>query len=147
MNIKETLSCKYCNQIFKHPITLICCGKNICKQHIEELIKEKSTNKFSCPLCFQENTNQNFHCDELVEKLIKIELHKFKLDPKYEVAMNKLKMEIESLAAIIKDPENIIYEEIRELKRQVDLDRESLKSQVDTLSDGLIQLNTKQTSI
>jgi hypothetical protein len=139
MNISEILACTYCNQVFEQPIHLFCCGKKICKQHIEELLKEKSTNKLSCPLCLQENTNQNFHCDELVEKLIGMELHKFKLDPKYEVAMNKLKMEIESLAAIIKDPENIIYEEIRELKMQVDLDRESLKSQVDTLSDGLIQ--------
>ena len=65
----------------------------------------------------QENTNQHFHCDELVEKLIGMELHKFKLDPKYEAAMNNFKTEIESLEAIIKDPENIIYGEIGELKK------------------------------
>ena len=139
MNINEILSCKYCNQVFEQPINLICCGKKICKQHIEELIKEKSTNTFSCPMCLQENTNQNFHRDELVEKLIEIELHKFKLDPKYELTFHNLRKEIESLEAIIKDPENIIYEEIRELKRQVDLDRESLKSEIDTQADGLIQ--------
>ena len=117
MNVKEILACKYCNEVFKQPITLICCGKNICKQHIQELIKEKSSNTFSCPLCFQENTNQNFHCSELIEKLIGMELHKFKLDPKYEAAMNNFKTEIESLEAIIKDPENIIYGEIGELKK------------------------------
>ena len=33
----------------------------------------------------------------------------------------------------------IIFEEISELKRQVDLDRESLKIQIDTLADGLIK--------
>ena len=87
----------------------------------------------------QENTNQNFHCDELVEKLIEMELHKFKLDPKYEITMNKLKIEIESLEAIIKDPENTIYEEISELKRQVDLDRENLKNEIDSKADDLIQ--------
>ena len=117
MNVKEILTCKFCIEVFKQPITLNCCGKNICKQHIEELIKEKSANTFSCPLCLQENTNQNFHCDELVEKLIGMELHKFKLDPKYEAAMNNFKTEIESLEAIIKDPENIIYGEIGELKK------------------------------
>jgi predicted site-specific integrase-resolvase len=48
-------------------------------------------------------------------------------------------IEIENLEKILKDPENIIYEQISELKRQVDLDREILKSQIDTLADGLIQ--------
>lgn len=139
MNVKEILTCKYCNEVFKQPITLICCGKNICKQHIQELIKEKSSNTFSCPLCFQENTNQNFHCSELIEKLIGMEFNKFKLDPKYEAAMNNFKTDIESLESIVKDPENIIYEEIRELKRQVDLDRESLKIRIDELADDLIQ--------
>ena len=139
MNIKEKLSCTYCNKIFKHPITLNCCGKNICKQHIEELINEKSTNTFSCPLCLQENTNQNFNTNELIESLIEMELHRFKLDPKYEAAMNNFKREIANLEAMVQDPENIIYEEIRELKRQVDLDRETLKHEIDTLADGLIQ--------
>jgi hypothetical protein len=157
MNIKEKLSCTYCNQIFRHPITLICCGKNICKKHIEELINEKSTNTFSCPLCSQENSNQNFNSNELIESLIEIELHRFELDPKYETAMNDFKSEIANLESIVKDPENIIYEEIRELKRQVDLDRESLKIQIDTLANGLIEqwkhmrkdlrLNTKQTLV
>ena len=139
MNVKEKLSCKCCNNVFKKPITLICCGNNICKQHIDELINENSSNNFSCPLCLQENTNQNFNINKLVESLIESDLHRFKLDPKYEITINKLKMEIESLEAIIKDPENIIYEEISELKRQVDLDRESLKSEIDTQADGLIQ--------
>ena len=90
-------------------------------------------------MCLQENTNQNFHCNEIIEKLIESELNKFKLDPKYEATMNNFKMEIQNLEAIIKDPENIIYEEIRELKRQVDLDREKLKYEIDTQADGLIQ--------
>jgi hypothetical protein len=37
MNIKEELTCKYCNEVYKNPITLNCCGENICKQHVEEL--------------------------------------------------------------------------------------------------------------
>ena len=45
MNIKEDLTCKYCREIYKNPITLICCGDNICKQHIEELI---SISKWPC---------------------------------------------------------------------------------------------------
>jgi hypothetical protein len=53
--------------------------------------------------------------------------------------LNNLNFEINSLQAILKDPENLIYQEIHEIKRQVNLDREKLKSQIDDLADELIQ--------
>ena len=139
MNIKENLTCRYCADIFYHPITLICCGENICKHHIDELMRESSSNKFNCPFCSQENANQNFHCVKLIQNLIDMELHKFKLDPKYKTALHNLNKEIERLEVILKDPEMIIFEEISELKRQVDLDRESIKMEIDTQADELIQ--------
>ena len=139
MNIKEKLTCNYCHDLFNHPITLICCNKNICKQHIDELLRESSSNQFDCPFCNQDNKNQNFNINEIIEDLIELELHKFKLDPKYTITRDNMVIEIENLERILKDPENIIYEEISELKRQVDLDRESLKDEIDTLADGIIQ--------
>ena len=60
MNAKEKLTCKFCSKIYKDPIMLICCGESICKHHIEDLISSGSSNKFPCPLCNEENTNQNF---------------------------------------------------------------------------------------
>ena len=135
MNIKEELTCQYCNQIFKHPIILNCCGENICKHHVDEMV----SNKFLCPLCKEENKNQIFKANKIIEKLIKRELHAFELDPKYETVLSSLRIEIEKIAAILKDPENYIYEEISELKRQVDLDRERLKIRIDELANDLIQ--------
>jgi len=135
MNIKQELTCKYCNEIYKNPITLTC-GDSICKNHIEELV---INNSILCPLCSQENMNQTFNANKLIVKLLEIELHKFKLEPKYELMLNSLKQEIKNLEAILKDPENLIFEEIGELKRQVDLDREKLKTQIDTLANDLIQ--------
>ena len=46
---------------------------------------------------------------------------------------------MKNLETILKDPENYIYEEINELKRQVDLGRENLKCRIETLADGLIK--------
>ena len=139
MNINAELTCKYCNQVFKEPITLAC-GDNICKHHLEELISNKSSKTFTCPLCNEENaTNQQFKVNKLIQTLVKRELHAFELDPKYETVLSSLRIEIEKLAAILKDPENYLYEEISELKRQVDLDRENFKSQIDELADDLIQ--------
>ena len=139
MDMKEELTCKYCNNIYTEPITLRCCCENICKHHIEEIFSSSTSNKFKCPLCNEENTNQTFKANKIIEKLVQIELNAFKIDPKYEKVLNDLKIEIEKLAAILKDPENYIYEEISELKRKVDLDKEILKCQIDEIADDLIQ--------
>ena len=138
MNIKEELTCIHCDEIYKNPITLNCCGDNICKHHIEELISKSALNKFTCPFCNEEHSNQDFKVNTLIEKLIKRELQGFNLNPKYEKALEGLKIEIKNLATILNDPENYIDAEINELKRQVDLDRERLKSEMDKLADGLI---------
>ena len=141
--IKKKLECKHCNEIYKVPITLVCCGNNICKQHIDELIPSDSSsaasNKFYCPLCNQENSSQNFKINTLIQELIEIELQEFKINPKYEKTLDNLEVEIKNLESILKEPQNFIYEEISELKRQVDLDREKLKSQIDSLADELIK--------
>ena len=137
MNIKEKLTCKYCTGIYDKPITLNCCGENICKQHIDELISNSSSNKFTCPLCNEANANR-FKVNKLLQSFVEIELHEFKIDRVYEAVLDNLKQEIANLDTILNDPENYIYEEISELKRQVDLDRERLKIQIDTLADDLI---------
>jgi len=139
MNIKEELTCKYCYDIYNSPITLTCCGDNICKHHIEELISNNSSNTFSCPLCNNENTNQNFNVNKLIVNLINKELHKYKLNSKHEAVLNNLKKEIKNLEKILNDPENFIYEEINELKRKVDLDREKSKKEIDELAHDLIR--------
>ena len=138
MNAKEHLTCSYCNEIYKQPIALLC-GDTICKQHIDELITNNSTNKFTCPLCNKESLNQNFVVNKLIQNLIESNLHKFEVDSKFKKIYENLKTDIGNLEKILKDPENIIYEEINELKRQVDLDREKLKSEIDSLANGLIQ--------
>ena len=139
MNIKEELSCKYCNEIFNNPIALPC-GDSICKHHIDELISNRSSNTFLCPLCNEENcSNLKFKVNKLIQRLIKRELHEFRLNPKYENSLKSLKTEIENLETILKDPENYIFEEISELKRQVDLDRERLKNEIDDSANDLIK--------
>ena len=55
------------------------------------------------------------------------------------IVLEDLKKEYQNLEAIVKDPDNFIYEEIGELKRQVDLDREKSKIEIDKLADDLIQ--------
>ena len=71
--------------------------------------------------------------------MLDIQAHKFKIDPKLEQTFTNFQTEIRNLELILNEPENFIYEEINELKRQVDLDREKAKAEIDELADDLIQ--------
>jgi len=139
MNIKEQLTCKCCHEVYKNPISLNCCGDNICKQHVEELMSNNSSNEFKCPLCNEENGHQKLNVNKIIQKMVETKLHEFEIDSKYKETLDKLTSEIQKLESILKDPENYIYEEVNEFKRQVDLDREKLKIQIDALADDIIQ--------
>jgi hypothetical protein len=74
-----------------------------------------------------------------MQKMVENELHKFKINSNYNETLSKFKKEVEKLESILKDPDNAIYEQIQEIKRQIDLDRESSKVQIDELADGFIK--------
>ena len=137
--MKENLTCKCCHHVYKEPITLTCCGESMCKQHINELLSIDDSNTFLCPFCDKQNPNQNIVVSKIIQNLLDMEAHKITIDPKYERVFNDFKTEIRNLETILNEPESFIYEEINEVKRQVDLDREKTKSEIDKLADGLIQ--------
>ena len=139
MNVNEQLTCKYCKEIFNDPVTLTCCAENICKHHIDELLSIDESNTFLCPFCNVKNAHQNLRVNRLIQSLIENQLHKLELNSDNKLTLEWFKKEIKKLEAILKDPENIIYEEISELKRLVDLDRERTKSKIDELANDLIQ--------
>ena len=137
--MKENLTCKCCNQVYNEPIILTCCGESMCKQHINELVSIDDSNTFLCPFCNKQIQNQNFIVSKTIQYLLDMEAHKITIDPKYERVLNNFKTEIKNLETILNEPENFIYEEINELKRNVDLDRESAKSKIDKLANDFIQ--------
>lgn len=139
MNVKDEFICKFCREIIKNPVTLNCCSDKICKQHIEELFANNSSTRFMCPFCNEENLNQKLNVDKFMQKMLENDLHNFEIDSRHRKILEVLKTEIKTLETIFQDSENVIYEEINELKRQVDLDREELKSRIDTSADDLIQ--------
>jgi hypothetical protein len=107
MNIKEKLTCKYCKEIYNQPLTLTCCGGYLCRRHIDEWSSHDSDG-FLCPLCNEQNKNQNFKVCKLIQDLIEMEVHKFELDPKYERILNILKEQTKNLETILNDPKRKI---------------------------------------
>ena len=100
MNIKEKLTCKYCKEIYKEPLSLNCCGESICKCHIEELLSIDESNHFFCPFCEIENSNSNLCVNKLIQSLLEDQLHKFELDYNYKATLNKFNIEIAQLESI-----------------------------------------------
>jgi hypothetical protein len=137
--MKEEYTCKICEQIFTNPITLYCCGENICMKHIEKIMARNSSNQFTCLLCKEENYHQKLNVNKFMEKLIAKGLHKYEIDSKYHETLNNLEKEVEKIEQILMDPELVIIEEISELKRQVEWERVKLKSQIDERANDLIQ--------
>ena len=139
MDIKEELTCTYCSEILKEPITLNCCGENICKEHLRLLLSNESSNVISCPCCNSDIEKQGLQVNKLIQKLIEKELHKFKIDPKFKELIRTFNTEIRALEKIVNEPEDLIYETLSEVKRMVDLDREKAKAQIDHLANEIIQ--------
>ena len=140
MNLIEKLICKYCNQVYNEPITLTCCGESICQQHLNEFLAiDDDSNTFLCQFCNKQNSIQNFVKSKIIQDLLDMEAQKFTIDSKYKRLFSDFKTEIQNLELILNEPENYIYEEINELKRQVDMDREKAKSVIDNLADEFIQ--------
>ena len=137
MNIKEKLTCKCCNEIYNNPVTLAC-GDTVCRHHVELISSNSLSRTFLCPLCDRENFIQTLDVNKVIQSLLEIELHEYQINPVYKTVLRNLNKEIENLESILKDPENCIFEEIGELKRQVDLDRERLKSEIDSFANDYI---------
>ena len=134
MNLIDNLTCKYCNKIYTEPVFLNCCGENICK---EDILLFKSP--FTCPICNTDTKKGKFQINQTLHVLIdEVELHKLKIDPSYLKKLKQFKEKIATIESIHKDPLNVIYEKISELKMDVDLDREKAKAEIDTLADEMI---------
>ena len=114
MNITEILRCKYCNEIYNDPVTLNCCGGNICKKHIDELLSQSS----ACPLCNSDIPNQNSKINKTLKDLVdEVELHKLKIDKMsdYKTVLKTFSQKITNIEGMINDPESFFFNKLSDL--------------------------------
>lgn len=127
-----------CNKLIVEPV-FTACGYSVCNSHVSQL-----KNTFKCELCHVEHEvpKQGFVVNRKVQDALDIQLNTLELTPIYEECKQAIEesqknvVEIESMG---KDSENYIYEYFEDIKRQVDLRREDLKSKIDTFSDETIE--------
>ena len=138
MNLEEDIKCAICKEILLDPVSLNCCGENVCKKHIDEILSKQAKNEIACPLCKSDIQNQKFHINKAMKSLIERELHKIKINPEHENLLKSFKEKIKMFEAMQSDPETFIFEESAELRRLVDLDRENAIKEINELADDLI---------
>jgi hypothetical protein len=144
--VKNLFDCEQCNQLLVDPVTLLC-GYSVCKRHLDELLENtpKELNTFECELCKEKHSIQEdgFAINKIIQNALNIKLSTLKLNPVYEeckTEINEARMNIQMIENLDKDPENFIFEYFEELKRKVDLRRETLKLELDNCSDEIIRL-------
>ena len=140
-DFQDLLKCAICNNQYQDtPVSLICCGATVCKNHIEEKFEENSKKRklYTCALCNEshELDSKRFAPNKTAEKLIKMKFDKLKMGKTYEEANKEcetLETSLKQMNDLLKDPENFIYEHINELKRNTDLRREKFNSICDEM--------------
>jgi len=136
--INDLFNCKVCKGVLVDPIILPC-GETVCKMHTDEIIKGEC---MSCSEIHKAPQNgfpsNKFAKNQLDLKVNKISLN-FSQFKKYSQIIQDLNENLNETETIQKDPDNYIFEYFGELKRQVDLRRETLIEDINTYSDELIQ--------
>ena len=145
------LTCQLCNQTFSGtPIVLSCCDATICRSHIKnvtdtiEVTNSTNPNTYECELCLfsHDMNNKRFATNKVVEKLLKMKLDKLKFGEIFEKAgeeCDQLEFTLFDFENLKKDPENYIFEYVAGLKRVVDLRKEKIKLEIESLSDVMIK--------
>jgi hypothetical protein len=143
--IKNFFDCDLCHKVLVDPIS-IPCGSNVCKAHLDKLLKNvsKEKNVFQCEICKEEHSipKSGFKVNKMVQNGLEIQLNTLKLTPIFEECKTEIKKAHERVAeieALEKNSEVFIYEYFEDIKRQVDIRRENLKMKIDKYSDEVIQ--------
>ena len=143
--IKNFFDCDLCHELLVDPIS-IPCGNNVCKSHLDRLLKKISKEKsfFQCEICKEEHfiPKGGFKVNKRLQNGLEIQFNTLKLTPIFDECKKVIKTARERVAKIEtleKNSECYIYDYFEDIKRQVDIRREDLKMKIDKYSDQVIQ--------
>ena len=149
--LRSLVNCRFCSKLFVNPVALPC-GISVCESHVAEITRGQ------CLYCDQTHAKNEYKVNDVLQKMLELEVNSIKLSPKFESCknhINEAKLVVKQIDQIQKNSDNFIYEHYERFKRQVDLRREELKAEIDTYSDKVIdditkiqnsQINSKMTN-
>ncbi len=147
--LRKFFDCELCLKTLVDPVT-IPCGSNVCKRHIDDVLEKitkddnsKNDNFLQCVLCYKDHpiTKEGFEINKRLRDGLEIEFNTLKLTPIFDeckVEIQKAKQKVVEIEKLEKNSENNIYEYFEDIKRQVDIRREDMKTKIDAYSNEII---------
>jgi hypothetical protein len=140
---KTNLTCSYCSQLYKNPIELPCLH-TICSEHLAEKNVLKQ-NRISCVKCKLDTPvkENNFRPSRFLKRLLDDQVHLSSgeklLKQKIEDSIRQFHQMYEDLISSKISLDIDCHSHFQEIRRQIDLQRESLKVKIDDIALIMIQ--------
>ena len=153
--IKSCLKCALCNKLLDDPIILPC-GELICSIHTNDVIYENedelvikdsisdvSQSKFKCLLCESEHVQPQggFQHVKAIQNILRLKTNNINCTKFTECKniIGELQEQVCLGENVIKDAEFFIHEYFGAIKKQVNLQRETLKNSIDIYYETIIE--------
>jgi len=136
--IQSLFICPICKTTFQDPVTLTC-GKTVCKQHCEEIIKD------DCQFCNEKHSipKNGFIVNEIINTQLELHVDKINMSfPQYEdykKTLEDLNKGLKEVETSMNNQESYLSDYFGEITRQVDLRRETVIEDIHDYSNKIIQ--------
>jgi hypothetical protein len=144
MSGKVKFQCILCQKILNEPVSLPCLCTSICKQHVADIIKKDNNSTIQCQECKKEfEIPTGFKENKQIRDIINMDIY---LTPEEKALKTEMKNKLCYINELV-DELNLKANEFSSnqfdyfsnLKRLIDLRRESLILKIHTISDELIK--------
>lgn len=149
--IKSYLNCVICFELLNEPVSLPC-GEMICSKHIDEYSSKEFIEfqdpdnyqiTFECCKCESVHNipEEGFYRVKALEKILELEVEKIK-STKFsdcKIIIDELQEQVELGENILSDAELFIFEYFGKIKKEVSLQRETLKNNIDNYYELILE--------
>ena len=146
--LRNLIICKKCKNFLDCPIRLPC-NKAICNKHVDELKDKNNSTCIKCEFCGKLHEIAIFEIDEDLNDIITKNNHLNEDENKLHAIIKSKKEKLNAEFKILKTNHDLnidyVYEKIKDIKGQIDLDTEKLKKRVDDIREKLFkEIDTHQ---
>ena len=79
--LKSLFNCRFCSNLFVNPVTLPC-GVSVCQSHVAKIERDK------CIYCEKKHSKNEYKVNDVLQKMLELEVNSIKLSPKLESCKN-----------------------------------------------------------
>lgn len=119
----KAIKCANCKQVLSTSVILRC-NHNVCLRHVD------NNQPFQCNSCGQEHQAGQFQENPALTQIIAAQIESLNLGPRHSDAKDSCSIldgVLKNVAAMLRDPTNVTYELISQLRNRAIIQTEKLK--------------------